>query len=91
MTKIKNKFGQYFTIKSVADFMVTLIAHDKDSCILEPSCGEGVFLTSLTEHGYCNLDAYEIDPSLNNPYQFVRYESFISAPTNDKYDVFNNF
>lgn len=87
MTKIKNKYGQYFTIKSVADFMVTLIAHEKDSCILEPSCGEGVFLTSLTEHGYCNLDAYEIDPSLNNPYQFVRYESFISAPTNDKYDV----
>lgn len=87
MTKIKNKYGQYFTIKSVADFMVSLIAHDTNSCILEPSCGEGVFLTSLTESGYCNLDAYEIDPSLSNPYQFVRYESFVSAPTSDKYDV----
>ena len=84
MAKTKNRYGQYFTIKSVADFMVTLITHDKDSYILEPSCGEGVFLTSLAEHGYCNLDAYEIDSSLNNPYQLVRYESFVSASTNEK-------
>lgn len=87
MAKAKNKYGQYFTIKPIADFMVSLIAHDKGASILEPSCGEGVFLTSLEEQGYNNLNAYEIDSSLNNPYQFVRYESFVSAPITEKCDV----
>lgn len=87
MAKTKNKYGQYFTIKSIADFMVALITHDRSSNILEPSCGEGVFLTSLKEQGYNNLNAYEIDSSLNNSHHFVRYESFVSAPINEKYDV----
>ena len=87
MSKAKNKYGQYFTIKSIADFMVMLIDKDKQAKILEPSCGEGVFLKSLEQSGYNQVSAYEIDPTLNNPYEYVKYESFVSSPINEKFDV----
>ena len=35
----KNKYGQYFTTKVIADFMTSLITHKKASKILEPACG----------------------------------------------------
>lgn len=83
----KNKYGQYFTISLIADFMVTLISHAKDSHILEPSCGKGVFLDSLQKCSYTNLSAYEIDATLNNKHDYVKYKSFLSVPTSEKYDV----
>lgn len=83
----KNKYGQYFTIGVVADFMVSLIEHSKTSHILEPSCGKGVFLEYLLKHGYKNLSAYEIDKTLATDYDFVQYKSFLSVPTSEKYDV----
>ena len=83
----KNKYGQYFTIGLIADFMVSLISHDKCSRILEPSCGKGVFLQYLKEHGYHNLMAYEIDKTLKSDYDFVRYQSFLSVPIEEKYNV----
>lgn len=67
--------------------MVSLIGVGKDSQILEPSCGEGVFLHSLEKSGYCNISAYEIDSTLKNPYKYVKYESFITSPTSDKFNV----
>lgn len=84
--KEKNKYGQYFTIQSIARFMVDLIHHNHDARILEPSCGKGVFLDALTNAGFTNIDAYEIDRNIGNPYPCVKYESFISAPLN-QYDV----
>lgn len=83
----KNKYGQYFTISPIADFMVTLISHDKNSRILEPSCGKGVFIDNLHKHGFQNIGAYEIDPTLENKYDFIRYQSFLSVPLSEKYDV----
>lgn len=84
--KEKNKYGQYFTIDAVAAFMVSLIRHGKEARVLEPSCGRGVFLNKLEEAGYSNIDAFEIDWTLNNPFSYVRYESFVSSPL-DPYDV----
>ena len=83
----KNKYGQYFTIGVVADFMVSLIEHHKTSKILEPSCGKGVFLEYLLKHGYNNLSAYEIDETLGTEYDFIQYKSFLSVPTSETYDV----
>lgn len=80
MAKTKNKYGQYFTIDSIAHFMVDLIQHDKGARVLEPSCGKGVFLSNLERNGYQHIEAYEIDKGLGNPYHYVKYESFISAP-----------
>lgn len=83
----KNKFGQYFTPEVVADFMVGLAEISANSKILEPSCGEGIFLEILQKKGYNNLTAYEIDQDLATEFKFVHYESFVSANINDKFDL----
>lgn len=84
---IKNKYGQYFTIGKIADFMVGLISHPKNSKVLEPSCGKGIFIDYLTRTGFNDITAYEIDPSLETKYNFIRFESFLSIPTSEKYQV----
>ncbi|QTM00575.1 Eco57I restriction-modification methylase domain-containing protein [Mannheimia sp. ZY171111] len=83
---MKNAYGQYFTPKIMADFMVRLSNAPKTAQILEPSCGEGVFINSLTESGFKNITAYEIDETLNNIYP-VCYHSFISTNIQDKFDL----
>ncbi len=83
----KNKYGQYFTINPIAEFMVGMITHPTDSKVLEPSCGKGVFLDHLTQHGFTDISAYEIDKTLDTRHGFVKFESFLSAPTSEKYDV----
>ncbi|MCM1313329.1 MAG: N-6 DNA methylase [Bacteroides sp.] len=83
----KNRYGQYFTIGLIADFMVSLITHSKDSKVLEPSCGKGVFLDCLVNGGYTNISAYEIDTTLGAKYNFIKFASFLSVPTSDKYNV----
>jgi adenine-specific DNA-methyltransferase len=83
----KNKFGQYFTPEIVADFMVGLSNIDCNSRILEPSCGEGVFLSILQQRGFGNLSAYEIDSKLGKLFPFVKRESFVSAIIEEKFDL----
>ena len=83
----KNKFGQYFTPKVVAEFMVDLADISKYSTILEPSCGEGVFLEILQQKGFRDLTAYEIDEDLARDFSFVRYESFVSVKNDQTYDL----
>lgn len=72
---IKNKFGQYFTPKVVADFMIEMADISQKSKILEPSCGEGVFLELLQQKGFKDLTAFEIDQQLAQEFDCVRYES----------------
>lgn len=83
----KNKYGQYFTIDFIADFMVSLISHAKDSKVVEPSCGKGVFLDNLIKQGFSNITAYEIDTTLGAKYDFIKFMSFLSVPTSEKYSV----
>ena len=87
MGKDKNRYGQYFTIEAIADFMVSLIRHDRSASVLEPSCGRGVFLDQLEKYGFNNISAYEIDPALNPPYPYVQYRSFVSSPLDERFDV----
>ncbi len=83
----KNKYGQYFTISVIADFMVSLISLSKDSRVLEPCCGKGVFLDKLVENKFKNISAYEIDTTLGAKYDFIKFASFLSVPLSEKYDV----
>jgi len=83
----KNKYGQYFTPEVVADFMVRIADLSSEAKVLEPACGEGVFLKLLQEKGVQDITAFEIDSSLASAFPFVRYESFISASLTQKYDV----
>lgn len=83
----KNKYGQYFTPIDVANFMVELTDKPKDCEVLDPCCGTGVFLEALTQKGYTNLSAYEIDRKLPNPFSFVKYRSFIGVKRLHKFDL----
>ncbi len=83
----KNKYGQYFTPSIVADFMISLAEVDFEAEILEPSCGEGIFLELFNQKGFKNLTAYEIDNQLAQEYNCVKYESFVSAKIKKKYDL----
>ncbi len=82
----KARYGQYFTIAPIAEFMVSLVSKGKAAKILEPSCGKGIFLETLQRHGFSNVEAFEIDKSLALAYPNVKHESFLSAPTTDKFD-----
>lgn len=83
----KNKLGQYFTPKIVADFMIEMADISEKSKILEPSCGHGIFLALLQQKGFNNLLAYEIDDELAKEFSCVRYESFVSAKIEEKFDL----
>ncbi|MFZ1323839.1 MAG: N-6 DNA methylase [Candidatus Saccharimonadales bacterium] len=86
MDKVK-QLGQYFTPDFVADFMVSLSTKPKNSRVLEPSCGEGVFLDSLKNAGYTKYTGLEIDGTLDTSKHTVRNESFISAKFDTKFDL----
>lgn len=81
------QYGQYMTPSPICDFMVEQICHSNKAAVLEPCCGEGAFLDALTSHGFNNLTAYEIDPSIINPKYKIKNQSFISSPASIKYDV----
>lgn len=58
--------GAYYTPLQLATDMVGLFAHKNISSVLEPSCGDGVFLDSLQQMGLLehipSITAVEIDP-----------------------------
>lgn len=58
--------GAYYTPLQLANAMVSLVASQNTTSVLEPSCGDGVFLDSLTALGMLesitNVTAVEIEP-----------------------------
>jgi len=87
-SKQKNDHGQYFTPSHVADAMVTLLSSDKDAAVLEPSSGEGVFLTALANAGFTNAEGVEIDSRLDHGNHFtVHHDSFVSWRPEKKYSA----
>ena len=75
----KNKLGQYFTPPHIARLMVGMLSSPKDSPVLEPSSGTGVFLDALFDAGYRDVIGIEIDQDLANHEHFeVQNTSFVS-------------
>lgn len=92
MLKRVNKkimWGQYFTSREVADFMVGLISKKKSQLVLEPCAGEGVFIKALSEKGFSNITAYEIDPELIKRINSVpiKLQDFLKTSKEEKFDV----
>lgn len=87
MKQAKN-LGQYFTPPYIADFMIELSEVSKSAKILEPACGQGVFLKLLKEKGYKNIVGYEIDKTLK-PITDAKiiFKSFVSKKIDEKYDL----
>src|SRR5689334_25106689 len=85
---VKKKFGQYFTPGIVADFMISIASIRKNDEILEPCCGDGIFLERLHKNSYKKITAYEIDNSLSNRFSSqVIFESFIASNIEKKFDL----
>lgn len=59
--------GAYYTPLQLANAMVSLFASDNIERVLEPSCGDGVFIDSLVQHGLMpnikSITAVEIEAS----------------------------
>ena len=60
------ELGQIFTNKYIANYMVSLFELKKESWILDPCFGAGVFLSALKNAGFYNITGYEIDPIIFN-------------------------
>ena len=86
--------GAYYTPLQLADAMVELFASQNISTILEPSCGDGVFLDALQNLNLLNkvdkLTAVEIEPDEAEKVR-VRYSGFeqIKVCNEDFFDFYN--
>ncbi len=86
--------GAYYTPLQLADAMVELFASQNISTILEPSCGDGVFLDALHNLNLLDqvnkLTAVEIEPYEAEKVR-VRYSGFeqIEVCTEDFFDFYN--
>ena len=80
--------GQYFTPPAIVDFMVNLIQNGKHASIFEPCAGEGAFLKGLSERGFTNVAAYEIDKDLENKSKIkITYKNTLLERPTQKFDV----
>jgi adenine-specific DNA-methyltransferase len=88
-TKRAKSYGQFFTPEHVACFMVSLITKNKDSLIIEPSCGEGAFLRALQKKNFNNLLGYEVDSLIikKTDTKIVKNESFLKHKRDKGCDV----
>lgn len=85
--KIKS-LGQYFTPPEIVNFMVGLIEKDKNTSIFEPCAGKGAFLKGLSENGFTNFTAYEIDKDLENQSDVkIDYKDTLLEKPKQKFDV----
>ena len=86
MPSNKEKYGQYMTPISIAELMVSMISKSNDVLILEPSAGDGVFISALKSSGFFNIIGYEVDSELIANIE-VNNASFVGLNTEDKFDV----
>ena len=86
--------GAYYTPPQLADAMVSFFALQNVSTVLEPSCGDGVFLDSLRNLGLLDrlhkLTAVEIEPEEAQKVR-NRYAGFgqIKVCTEDFFDYYD--
>lgn len=86
--------GSYYTPIQLAEAMVELFASQNISTILEPSCGDGVFIDSLKNQGLLSkiktLTAIEIDPDEAKKVR-NRYSDFgqVEVYTEDFFNYYN--
>ncbi|PAF43422.1 class I SAM-dependent methyltransferase [Helicobacter sp. 11S03491-1] len=80
MNKMRKTLGQFFTPISIVDEMIRLIQNNGN--ILEPSCGDGSFLTYLPQHAI----GIELDVQIIKN-QNVQNIDFFSYDIKNKFDT----
>lgn len=78
--------GGYYTPKELADFIVKNINNAENMSILEPSCGDGVFIDSISEllpdTAISKVDAVEIEE--------VEAKKVVNKNYGSKYNIINS-
>ncbi|HAR84289.1 MAG TPA: class I SAM-dependent methyltransferase [Clostridium sp.] len=91
--------GRYFTPKNLADYIVEWTTSDRNVInILEPSCGDGIFLECLGNRkleNRCNIIAIEIDEEVsilasNRIEGSIRFNSYNDFIDNEITNLANN-
>ena len=60
----RGRLGQYFTRREIVDFMVSMVAPDQDTVLLDPACGSGGFLVNTMKRVFADIEqAYAGDES----------------------------
>jgi predicted RNA methylase len=59
---IQRQLGQYWTPEVLADFMLDIAQFQPDWKVIDPACGEGVFLKRALERGARQVVGIDIDP-----------------------------
>jgi adenine-specific DNA methylase len=55
--------GGYYTPPDLAEFLVRWVSAKRPKTLLEPSCGDGVFMRPIAEHlPHARLTGFELDP-----------------------------
>ena len=67
--------------------MLELATVSTDAAVLEPACGEGVFLEVLQQKGFNQITAFEIDTQLAQNYAYVMRQSFVSTQVSQRFDL----
>ena len=95
-TKVNEKkpdLGQVYTNIDVARFMVSLLDVRKDSRILDPCFGKGIFIDVCKEQNFKNISGYELDDYLYNivqnkyPKLQLYHSDFLKANKDTKFDA----
>jgi len=58
----RKQLGQYFTPPVIAEFMLELVGFNPLWKVIDPACGEGVFLLKALERGCAKVAGIDIDP-----------------------------
>lgn len=77
-SEYKKKYGQFFTSRPVAEFMVKWVMEKQPKTILDPAVGEGRFLWEImkllplkSDAGELSVAAYEIDSNMAERFQNI--------------------
>ena len=91
---LEEKFISFVeTPQEISQLMVKLISHPPKSTILDTGCGKGIFLNSLIEAEYTNLEGIEINSQMcdslkaSYPNVVLHNENFLKWNVSNKYDV----
>jgi type I restriction-modification system DNA methylase subunit len=90
-SNVKEK-GVVFTPKEICEYMISFIDEGIEN-ILEPSCGEGIFIKCMKEKGMKNITGNDINGEFikkcKEEYPDITFynEDFVEYDKNKKYDV----
>ena len=70
----RGELGAYFTPREIVEFMVKMVAPDRNSVVLDPACGSGGFLIMTLKYVLENMR--NTQPNLDDPEIYTELRAF---------------